>query len=308
MVNARPPAGTIVIAGSLRSVMGLRVFVAVRSDSSPLLPLASATVAAMPALSVQPADAFGANAASFPCVPRGVGPAIPAAPRRSVQLGVDALRGLIDGAVSFAAPAADVPPVAAPVALATPSAVAVVRAVSADDCVLHCWRAIPPPPGGGDDPDYGGRAGELVLTEDAVDVPLEHVTGVAAIVTRQLYATMKGASGCPLYWFERKRLQDGTMLQFYPPPDAELDDVLEQWAGAGAAASPLALRHVHLARRPCARVPRCVWQTTPRRSQRRACCCVSSPSARAASRRRPASCARWFGRVATPSTSSRCRV
>ena len=220
IVNGAPTPGTIILAGALRSVLGVRVFEPVRATSVPVLTLAFATTARVCALNIEPADAFGARAASFPRVLAGAGPAIPGTGRRHVLLGADAERGFIDGAIIYGAPGA-------------PVAVAVVAEVAADGRALRCWCVITPLRTGDDDPAYGGRDGEVILSEQTVEVPLANVRGQALIVTRQLYTTIKGSAGCPLFWFERKQLPCGRQLQFYPPPDAELDNVLTKWAGAG---------------------------------------------------------------------------
>ena len=52
-------------------------------------------------LSIEPANAFGTNAASFPLVQPSSGPPFPSRPRSSIPLHADTEAGIIEGAVEY---------------------------------------------------------------------------------------------------------------------------------------------------------------------------------------------------------------
>ena len=214
MANGPVPKGTIVLAGGLRTVLDRRIFEAVRTAPAPELVLPAAVLANIEYHSVHLANAFGVDEPEMESVPASVGPQIPGT-RRHVMLGADFKRGFVDGAIIYG----------------SEKHIAVV--FEATESSLRCWKTFAPPSTLDPDPGFGGRDGELMVTEFIVTVPITEVRSVAKLVTRQLYSILKGTTGCPLFWFERKRMPCGRILQFYPPSDAELDEVVDQWSEAG---------------------------------------------------------------------------
>jgi hypothetical protein len=173
---------------------------------------------------VQPANSFGTNAASGPYVASKDGPRMLAQPGKTVPIGAETDLGWVEGAVEISAP---------------DGAIVIVLEATLDG--LRCLRTVPALHEGlGEDPAYGGRPNELVLTDEEVLVPLEKVRGAALLVTRALIPWLKGfTDGRPLYWFERRR-SVGQERQYRPPPDAVLDGQLERWAASGELDSPRA--------------------------------------------------------------------
>jgi len=261
LAMAQPPKGTVVIAGALRVVLGKLMFVPVEADPEPRLQLGgtvlsgaccaawrasrtrTAALAApargtqppclpihsriallhnrrlttvateIQALPIPPANSFGTNAAAGPVVAPGMGPPIPER-RDAVPLGADPEEGFIEGAINYG-----IDSTYGIVLSSTPASVRIARTVGAT--------------ASSQDPAYGGRENELILTDEEVEVPLHAVRAPILIVTRALVPWVKGfTDGRELFWFERGRAA-GLERQFRPPPDAVLHRVLERWASAG---------------------------------------------------------------------------
>ena len=168
------------------------------------------------ALPIPPANSFGTNAAAGPIVAPAIGPVIPGR-RDAVPLGANPEEGVIEGAIKFGNDSTY-----GIVLSSTPTSVRIARAVVAT--------------ASSQDPAYGGRENELILTDEEVEVPLHAVRAPILIVTRALVPWVKGfTDGRELFWFERGRVA-GLERQFRPPPDAVLHRVLERWASAGTQA------------------------------------------------------------------------